>query len=128
MVHLARTHDIHGIRGRLSTKAVHEFFPLLEKRRWTDAQRFLNKMEDVEDEWIQGYSHALEGMLLALKDAHSSPQPHILEAKEYSNKELQDLKNDFITLSHRPLNTEFDEGYFQGWLNFISHKRNKAPS
>lgn len=128
MVHLARTHDIHGIRGRLSIKAVHEFFPLLDGRRWTDAQRFLNKVKGVEDEWIQGYSHALEGMLLALKEPHSSLQPYILEAKEYSSQELQELKKDFVTLSYKPLNTEFDEGYFQAWLDFISHKRSKAAS
>ena len=128
IVHLARTHDIHGIRGRLSIKAVHEFFPLLEERKWTYAQRFLNKLEGVEDEWIQGYSHVLEGMLLALKEPHSSLQPHILEAKEYGGQELQGLKEDFVTLSAKPLNTEFDEGYFQAWLDFISHKRSKTAN
>ena len=126
MVHLARTHDIHGARGRLSIKAVHRFFPLLAERKWTYAQKFLNKVKEKEDEWTEGYTQALGGMLLALKEAHSSPQPYILQVKAHGSQELQNLKEGFATLSNKPLNTEFDKGYLQAWLDYISHQQSKT--
>ncbi len=128
MVHLARTHDVHGARGRLSIKAVHHFFPLLVERKWTDAQRVLDKMEDAQDEWMEGYSQALSGMLLALKESHSSAQPYILELKRLGRQELEDPREGFTTLSDKPLNTEFDRGYFQAWLDYIAHRRLKMGS
>jgi hypothetical protein len=127
-VHLARTHDIHGPRGRLSIKAVHRFFPLLAERKWTYAQRFLNKIEGAEDEWIEGYTQALGGMLLALKEFQSSPQPYILQLEGHSGQELQKLKEGFAALSDKPLNADFDEGYIQAWLDYVSHQQNiKKP-
>ena len=128
MVHLARTHDIHGARGRLSIKAVYRFFPLLEERRWTDAQKFLNKVKGAEDEWMGGYVQALNGMLIALKESHSSPQPYILQMKRYSSQELQHLKESFATLSNKPVNTTFDKGYIQAWLDYVSQHQTKAES
>jgi len=128
MVHLARTHDIHGSRGRLSIKAVYRFFPLLEERRWSDAQKFLNKVEGAEDEWIEGYVQALNGMVIALKESHASPQPHILQIKRYSGQELQNLKEGFATLSNKPVNTTFDKGYIQAWLDYVSQQQSKAKS
>jgi hypothetical protein len=128
MVHLARIHDIHGTRGRLSIKAVHRFFPLLGERRWTDAQRFLNKVEGAEDEWIEGYVQALNGMLIALKESHSSPEPYILQMKRYSGQELQNLKEDFATLSNKPVNTTFDKGYIQAWIDYVSQQQTKVKS
>ena len=128
MVHLARTHDIHGARCRLSIKAVHHFFPLLEERRWADAQRFLNKVEGVEDEWIEGYVQALNGMLIALKESHSSPQPYILQIKRYSGQELRTLKEGFAAISNKPVDTTFDKGYIQAWIDYVSQQQNKAKS
>ena len=127
-MHLARTHDIHGARGRLSIKAVYRFFPLLEERRWSDAQKFLNKVEGAEDEWIEGYVLALNGMLIALKESHSSPEPYILQIKRYSGQELRNLKEDFATLSNKPVNTTFDKGYIQAWINYVSQQQSKAKS
>jgi hypothetical protein len=128
MVHLARTHDIHGVRGRLSLKAVYRFFPSLEERRWSYAQKFLNKVEGVEDEWIGGYVQALNGMLIALKESHSSPEPYILQMKRYSGQKLQNLKEDFVTLSNKPVNTTFDKGYIQAWIDYVSQQQSKAKS
>lgn len=125
-VHLARTHDIHGVRGRLSIRTVYRFFPLLEERKWTNAQRFLKKVEGAEDEWIEGYLQALNGMLLAMKETQSSPQPYILQLEGHGSQELQNLKESFATLSNKPLNTEFDEGYFQAWVDYISNQQSKT--
>jgi len=126
MVHLARTHNIHGPRGRLSIKTVQRFFPLLAERKWTHAQRFLKKVEGAADEWIEGYAQALGGMLLALKESQSSPQPYILQLEGYSGQELPKLKEGFATLSARPLNTQFDQGYIQAWLDYVSHQQSKT--
>jgi len=128
MVHLARIHNIHGARGRLSIKAFHRFFPLLEERRWADAQRFLNKVEGTEDEWIEGYVQALNGMLIALKESHSSHQPYILQMKRYNGQELQNLKEGFAALSNKPVNTTFDKGYIQAWIDYVSRQLSKAKS
>jgi hypothetical protein len=128
MVHLARIHDIHGARGRLSIKAVCRFFPLLEERRWSDAQKFLNEVEGAEDEWIEGYVQALNGMLIALKESHSSAQPYILQLKRYSGQELRNLKEGFAALSNKPVNTTFDKGYIQAWINYVSQQQSKAES
>ncbi len=128
MVHLARTHDIHGARGRLSLKAVYHFFPSLEERRWSYAHKFLNKVEGAEDEWIEGYVQALNGMLIALKESHSSPEPYILQMKRYSGQKLQNLKQDFATLSNKPVNTTFDKGYIQAWIDYVSQQQSKAKS
>ena len=109
-------------------KAVHRFFPLLEERKWTYAQRFLNKVKGAEDEWIEGYAQALNGMLIALKESHSSPQPYILQVKGYSSQELQNLKNGFAALSNKPLETTFDKGYIQAWRDYLSHQQRNANS
>ncbi|MFQ6081493.1 MAG: hypothetical protein ACE5OW_07495 [Candidatus Bathyarchaeia archaeon] len=122
-VHLARAHDVHGPRGRLSVKAIQRFFPLLKKRRWAKAEGFLKGVveRDVEDEWRKGYAQALRGMIIALRVDHSPPQPYILQLKSYDRRRLQEAKKEFIKLSKKPLNTRFDEGYFQAWTDYIHH-------
>jgi len=122
-VHLARTHRVHGPRGRLSSKTIHRFFPLLKERRWAKAERFLKRVvkKSEEDEWRKGYAHALRGMIIALRIEHSSPQPYILQLKSYNRRRLQEAKKQFIELSKKPLNIKFDIGYFQAWTDCIHH-------
>jgi hypothetical protein len=67
-------------------------------------------------------------MLLALKESHSSAEPYILEVKRYKDQELHELKDSFASLSDQPLNTEFDQGYFQAWRDYITHQQGKAKS
>lgn len=122
-IHLARAHGVHGPRGRLSLKTIHRFFPLLKERRWAKAERFLKRVvkKNEEDEWRKGYSHALRGMIIALRVEHSSPQPYILKLKSYNKRRLQEAKKQFIELSKKPLNIKFDIGYFQAWTDCIHH-------
>lgn len=123
-IHLARTHGVRGPHDRLSLKTIKEFFPLLKKRRWTKAERFLRLVveKDVEDEWINGYIHALNGMITALKVPYSSPQPYIVKLEEFGNKKLQEAKNLFNELCNS-LNSKsaFDAAYFQAWEDFIDY-------
>jgi hypothetical protein len=130
IVHLARTHDIHGVHGRLSLKAIYRIFPLLKKRRWSRAEKVLDNVVDKneEDEWIGGYVHALKGMILALKTGHASPQPFLFNLKSYDRQRIEEAKEGFIRLSKKPLNTEFDEGYFKAWTDYsqyLLHRRTK---
>ena len=125
--HLTRTHNIHGPHGRLSLNTIQKFFPLLTKKRWAKAERKLKiKMENIEDdEWIQGYLHALNGMILALKSSYSNPEPYIINLKEFNQKKLQKIKSTFNNLSNT-LNKQniFDAAYFQAWEDFTKYTLN----
>jgi hypothetical protein len=120
-VHLSRVHHIRGIRERLSLKTIHNFYPLLKKRRWTTAYGFLKLVTEkrLEDEWIEGYVHALKGMIEALKTNHP-PQPYIFELTGYGGDQLQEAEREFINQS-LPISTVFDQGYFQAWIDYIYH-------
>jgi len=123
-VHLTRTHDIHGPHGRLSLEAIQKFFPLLKKRRWAKAEKFLKlAVKKIgEDEWVKGYIYALNGMIAALKVTYSPPQPYIVKLNEFSSKKLQEVKDSFTELSYTLDNkNEFDAAYFQAWEDFTQY-------
>jgi hypothetical protein len=105
-------------------KAIQEFFPLLEKRRWAKAEKFLKlTVKKIgEDEWIKGYIHALSGMITALKGSYSPPQPYIFKLEDFGNKKLQEVKDMFTELSNT-LNGKnaFDAAYFQAWEDFAHY-------
>lgn len=123
-MHLSRTHDIQGPHGRLSLKVIQKFFPLLKKRQWAKAEKFLKlavKKID-EDDWVKGYIHALNGMINALKAPYSPPQPYIVKLKEFNSGKLQEAKDVFTELSNT-LNSknEFDAAYFSAWEDFTHY-------
>jgi hypothetical protein len=123
-LHLARTHNIHGAHGRFSLKTIQKFFPLLKKRQWAKAEKFLksNIKRFEEDDWIKGYTHALNGMITALKVTYSPPQPFIVKLKEFSTKKLQEVKEMFTELSNALDNKNtFDSAYFQAWEDFTQY-------
>lgn len=122
-MHLARVHGVRGPHGRFSMRIVHRFFPLLNRRRWAEADRFLKELEEKKagDEWIKGYVHALKGMVIALKVSGSSPHPYVLEVKDYGMDKLQEAHEEFLKFIEKPLNTSFDEGYFQAWIDHVRH-------
>ena len=123
-VHLARTHDVRGPHGRISLKLTEEFFPLLEKKRWTKAKKLLKRIKQNtdEDKWIRGYIHALTGMIAALTGSNSTPQPYIVGIDDFSNKKLKQTKSMFDDLSIKLENkNEFDMAYFQAWKDFTQY-------
>jgi hypothetical protein len=127
-VHLARTHDIHGPHGRLSLKTIKEFFPLLKRRRWAKAEKFLGlTVKKIgEDEWIKGYIHALSGMITALKTSYSPPKPYIVKIENFGNKKLQEVKDTFTELSNTlDSKNAFDAAYFQAWEDFTHYALRK---
>jgi hypothetical protein len=123
-LHLTRTHNIHGSHDRLSLNTIQKFFPLITKKRWAKAERQLKtKMENAgDDEWMQGYLHALNGMIIALKSSYSKPEPFIVNLKEFSKKNIQEIKSKFNNLS-KTLNNQnlFDSAYFQAWKDFTTY-------
>jgi hypothetical protein len=123
-VHLSRTHDIQGSHGRLSLIAIQEFFPLLKRRRWAKAEKFLElTMKKIdEDEWINGYVHALSGMIAALKMSNSPPQPYVVKLEDFDNKKLHEVKDMFTELSNTlDSKNAFDAAYFQAWEDFTQY-------
>jgi hypothetical protein len=120
-IHLARTHNIRGIHGRISLKSNAKFFPLLKKKRWTKAEKLLKKIKQNTDldDWIKGYLHALNGMIVALKTSHSKPEPYIIRINKLNNKKLQKIKEHFTQFADCLGNKrEFDAAYFQAWEDF----------
>jgi hypothetical protein len=121
-VHLSRTHAVSGSHGRLSLKTVQEFFPLLKRRRWAKAEKFLELTVKTveEDEWVKGYVHALGGMIASLKISNSPPQPYIVKIEDFGNKKLKEVKDMFNDLS-KSMDSEngFDAAYFKAWEDFI---------
>lgn len=129
-VHLSRKHNVHGPHGRLALSVIGEFFPLLEKNRWAKAKRLLTRLKQnaEDDEWIKGYTHALNGMIEALNTSYSAPRPYILGLEEFSTKKLQEVKYGFRKLSAvLESKKEFDAAYFQAWQDFTNYviKRQK---
>jgi hypothetical protein len=104
--------------------AIQEFFPLLKRRRWAKAEKFLEltvKKLD-EDEWINGYVHALSGMIAALKMSNSPPQPYVVKLEDFDNKKLHEVKDMFTELSNTlDSKNAFDAAYFQAWEDFTQY-------
>ncbi len=127
-LHLSRTHAVRGSRERLSLKTVQEFFPLLRRRRWAKAEKFLeltvNKLGD--NEWVGGYVHALGGMIAALKMSNSPPQPYIFKLEDFGNKKLKEVKEMFTDLSDTMDSKDtFDAAFFRAWEDFAQYALKK---
>lgn len=121
---MARNHNVRDSHGRFSVKMASEFFPLLQKKRWSKAERLLEtetKKTD-QDEWIKGYSHALMGMIVALNGSYSTPKPYVFSLKEFSEKKLKEIKKSFGDFSNMlTTKNEFDAAYFQAWEDFTQY-------
>jgi hypothetical protein len=108
-------------------KTVQKFFPLLERRRWAKAEKFLElTVKNLgEDEWINGYVHALSGMIAALKMSNSPPPPYIVKLEDLGNKKLEEVKDRFNDLSDTLDNKNaFDAAYFRAWEDFTQYSLN----
>ena len=122
-IHLSRIHGVRGIHGRFSLMVFHQFFHLLRRKRWSNAKNFLRKAKEKnsEDEWMNDYLNALEGMVIALSLEHSVPRPYIIEVNSFDQNRLQSVQKDLLNLFERPVKTSFDSGYFQAWLEYINY-------
>jgi hypothetical protein len=130
-VHLARTHNVRGSRGRLSIRAIYEFFPLLKKRRWRRAENILRvavKM-NAEEKWMKEYVHALSGIITSLKVPNSQPRPYMIKLKKLDSNRLLEVKKSFKELvSKLKMKSNFDSGYFQAWHDYVYYKLQLTPT
>ena len=102
------------------------FFPLLEKRSWTNAEELLEQIrkERSKTQWMMGYLLALHGMISALKD-EGSHEPYIFSLKECSYKKLQEIKQNFNEFNKKmATKNDFDAAYFQAWNDFSYYLMN----
>jgi len=122
-----KVHTIHKGYRDLCEKTV-QFFVLLEERKWAAAERFMKFIVEMEldGRWLKGYTNALTGMIVALRDEASSAQPHILEARKYDRSKLQEDKKFFNKALRREMDVSFDMGYFQAWLNYVDYLLQKT--
>ena len=128
IVHLARIHNIHGPRGRLSLNTIYQYFPLLLRRHWSKAEQYLIKLVGKigDDQWRKGYVHALDGMLVAFKSDRQSIQPYILKLEYCDKKQLQADATQLAKRLKMQLNREFDQGFFKAWLDYVHYKLYKV--
>jgi hypothetical protein len=107
--------------------AIQEFFPLLKRRRWAKAEKFLELTVKKlgEDEWINGYVHALSGMIAALKMSNSPPQPYVVKLEDFGNAKLKEVKGMFTDLSKSlDSKNDFDAAYFRAYEDFTQYAIN----
>ena len=122
-IHMTKLHMEHNKPSLPYEKDTLRFFTLLEERKWSATKISLEKIEEMEldDEWLNGYTNALEGMMVSLRSKTSSVQPYISEVRKYDRGKLQDAKKFFEKASHRKISTRFDRGFFQAWHKYISY-------
>lgn len=119
--HLTRIHDVSDNKQRFSLYVIGDFFPLIEKKSWTKAENLLQQIctEKKNTEWMNGYIHALEGMISALKGGQSSQEPYIFNLKQSDYKRLQEVKKMFNEFSKKSsYKRDFDAAYFQAWNDY----------
>lgn len=127
-IHLSRTHAVHGFHGRLSLQTIEKFFPLLAKKRWAKAEKLLEGVEENEDvdEWVEGYLHALMGMICSLRVSYSNPEPYIVKLDDFNIEELRKVKEEFSAFSNKLSNkNDFDAAYFKAWEDFTQYRINR---
>jgi len=119
--HLSRIHDVCDQKQKFSLYIIGDFFPLIEKKSWTKAESLLQQIFEKRNnnEWMNGYIHALKGMISAIKGGCTSNEPYIFCLKKSNYKKLQEVKkifSDFGKISVH--NRDFDAAYFQAWTDY----------
>lgn len=102
----------------ISSALVIRFFQLLSNRRFAEAERELERIKQRmhKTEWNQGYSKALQGMLIARR---SNNDQHAFFSKlDLNNKEaLRDYRREFRDHVKSKLHEDFDRGFFAAWAD-----------
>ena len=125
--HLSRVHYISDQKQKFSLYIIGDFFPLIQNKNWTKAESLLQQINEKNqtNEWMNGYIHALEGMVSALKGGFSSHEPYIFNLKNSSYKKLQEIKKMFSKFGETSINKrDFDAAYFQAWNDFTYYIMN----
>lgn len=101
-----------------SKPAKTQFFQLLVSRKFTDAERELEKLKQKmhKTEWNRGYFRAMYGMLISRKtngDAYA-----FFPKLDLTDKvALHNYKREFQEHAESKLHGDFDKGFFSAWVD-----------
>jgi len=100
----------------ISATFVTRFLQLLVERRFTEAERVLERLRGRagEGEWEVGYLRALEGMLLSWR-SDDDRYAFLPGLNLTDRKELRRYREEFRRHAEGSLHADYDRGYFSAW-------------
>ncbi|TET20141.1 hypothetical protein E3J74_03930 [Candidatus Bathyarchaeota archaeon] len=99
---------------------VTRFFQLVTKRRFAEAERMLERLEQriQKTEWNSGYFQALHGIFLAKKS--NNDRYAFLSNNDFNNPdELKNYRREFLKHTRNKLHADYDRGFFSAWANYM---------
>jgi len=104
----------------ISSALVTRFFQLLVNRRFAEAERELESIEQKmhKTEWNRGYFRALYGMLIARK-SNNDDYAFLSKADLNDGKVLRNYRKEFQDHVKSKLDGDFDRGFFSAWAKFM---------
>jgi len=104
----------------ISSALVTRFFQLLVNRRFAEAERELERIEQKmhKTEWNRGYFRALYGMLIARK-SNNDDYAFLSKADLNDGKVLRNYRKEFQDHVKSKLDGDFDRGFFSAWAKFM---------
>ena len=114
-----------GLRVTGKTReSVVSYMNKLFDRKFTDAERALEQVKERkfgEEEYREGYIKALEGILLS---SRSGDERDFLNKASSTPDELKKYKAEFKAFTTKPIKSQFDDGYFSAWQDFMTYRIN----
>lgn len=114
-----------GTRGMTATGAARKdviaFFDNMFERRFTDAERAIEKVKERKintQEFKEGYVKALEGMLLSCR----SGDDRDFYNRELSSVETRKYRKFFREYRKKGIRTPFDIGFFSAWSDLMKYR------
>ncbi len=104
----------------ISSALVTRFFQLLVNRRFAEAERELERIQQKmhKTEWNRGYFRALYGMLIARKSNNDNYA--FLSKVDFNDKNvLRNYRKEFRGHVKSKLHGDFDRGFFSAWAKFM---------
>jgi hypothetical protein len=104
----------------ISSALVTRFFQLLVNRRFAEAERELERIEQKmhKTEWNRGYFRGLYGMLIARK-SNNDDYAFLSKADLNDGKVLRNYRKEFRGHVKSKLDGDFDRGFFSAWAKFM---------
>ncbi|MFH0897022.1 MAG: hypothetical protein V1850_03100 [Candidatus Bathyarchaeota archaeon] len=104
----------------------YDFFHELIEGRPTSADKILQSLKGKTriTDWQRGYLNALEGMLAAT----GSKNDKSVLINQIDNKETNKLTKIFSRRSKDRLQSEFDRGFFEAWVDYTKTLKNYSQT
>jgi hypothetical protein len=104
----------------ISSALVTRFFQLLVNRRFAEAERELERIEQKmhKTEWNRGYFRALYGMLIARK-SNNDDYAFLSKLNLDDKNVLRNSRQEFQVHVKSKLDGDFDRGFFSAWAKFM---------